>query len=473
METVPQFIAGEWRSDGRPSPLINPFTGARIAQVMTATDEQVDAAVESLAASFRQHRPLPLHERHRILSRAAELVTERGSSLIASIVAESGFTVQDATTEVARATQTLQLCAEEARRITGDMVPMEGAPGVTGRIGFTMRHPLGVVCAITPFNSPLNTVVHKVGPALAAGNAVLLKPALATPMTSVLLFEILLEAGVPPHLLALVQGDGPDVGQRLLENPAIRFYAFTGSTAVGEHIASTIGLRRRQLELGSIASTIICQDADLDVALPLVVAAGYRKAGQVCTSVQRLYVHEDVLEDATDRLVARVAALSVGDPADPGTFVGTLINEAAATRVASWVQAAVDAGAERLVGGDRDGALLQPVLLRDVDSTMDVLRREVFGPVVSIVPFSDLDKALSQANDSPFGLAAGIFTDDLPRAMRAASELEMGSVHINQTSSSRIDLMPYSGAKSSGYGQEGPRYAIREMTEERLITITT
>lgn len=473
MEIVPQFIAGEWRTDGRPAPLLNPYTGAHFADIMAATDVQVDTAVESLVSAFRQHRPLPLHERYVILSRAAVLVTERSAALIASIVAESGFTVQDATTEVLRATQTLQLCAEEARRLTGDMVPMEGAPGVSGRIGFTMRHPLGVVCAITPFNSPLNTVVHKVGPALAAGNAVLLKPALATPMTSVLLFEILLEAGVPPHLLALVQGDGPDVGQRLLENPAIRFYAFTGSTAVGEHIASTIGLRRRQLELGSIASTIICEDADLDVALPLVVAAAYRKAGQVCTSIQRLYVHEDVLEDATDRLIARIGGLSVGDPADAHTFVGTLIDDAAATRVDSWVQAAVDAGAERLLGGERERALLQPVLLRDVDSTMDVLRREVFGPVMSIVPFSDLDKALSQANDSPFGLAAGIFTNDLPRAMRAASELEMGSVHINQTSSSRIDLMPYSGAKSSGYGQEGPRYAIREMTEERLITITT
>jgi len=428
-------------------------------------------AVDSLATSFRQHRPLPQHERHQVLSRAARLLSDRRDTFIATIVAESGFTVQDAATEVTRATETLQLCAEEARRITGEMVPMEGAPGITGRIGFTVRHPLGVVCAITPFNSPLNTVTHKVGPALAAGNAVLLKPAPATPMTSALLVELLLDAGVPAHLIALVHG-GPDVGQRLLEHPAIRFYAFTGSTAVGEHIASTIGLRRRQLELGSIASTIVCEDAHLDIAVPLIVAAGFRKAGQVCTSIQRLYVHEDVLEETTDRLVAGVTALKVGDPTDPATFVGTLIDEAAATRVASWAQAAVDAGAERLTGGERDRALLQPILLRDVDGTMDVMRREVFGPLMSIVPFTDLDKALSEANDTPFGLAAGIFTDDLPRAMRAASGLEMGSVHINQTSSSRVDLMPYSGAKSSGYGQEGPHYAIREMTEERLITIT-
>lgn len=472
MEKVRQFIAGGWRTDGRPVPLIDPYTSRVIAEVMTATDGQVDEAVDSLVAAFAREPALPLHERSRILSVASVLVEQRRDDLVRTMVAESGFTVQDASTEVTRSSETLRLCAEEARRITGEMVPMEGAPGVTGRLGFTVRRPLGVVCAITPFNSPLNTVTHKVGPALAAGNAVVLKPALATPMTSVLLFEILLEAGIPPHLLALVHGDGPDVGQRLLEHPAIRFYAFTGSTAVGEHIARTVGLRRRQLELGSIASTIVCDDARLDRALPLIVAAAFRKAGQVCTSVQRLYVQEAVVDEVTDRILAGVAGLKVGDPADAATFVGPVIDERAAVRVASWAQAAVDGGAQRLAGGERDGALLQPIVLRDVDPSMDVVCREVFGPLLSIVPFRDLDAALTEANDTPFGLAAGIFTEDLQRAIAAATRLDVGSVHINQTSSSRVDLMPYSGVKSSGYGQEGPRYAIREMTEERLISVT-
>lgn len=472
MEIVPQFIAGEWRHDGRPVPLVNPYTAETIAEVMTATDAQVDEAVASLAAVFRGGPPPPLHERHRVLRRASQLVEDRRDLLVRTMVAESGFTVQDAMTEVTRASETLLLCAEESRRIAGEMVPMEGAPGTSGRLGFTVRGPLGVVCAITPFNSPLNTVAHKVGPALAAGNAVVLKPAPATPMSSVLLVRILLDAGVPRGRIALLHGDGPDVGQRLLEHPEIRFYAFTGSTAVGEHIARTIGLRRRQLELGSIASTLVCPDARLDVAVPLIVAAAFRKAGQVCTSVQRLYVHEDVLEETTERLLDRVRSLQVGDPTDPATFVGTLIDESAARRVESWARTAVEGGAEMLGGGERDGALLQPIVLRGVDPRMEVICREVFGPLVSIVPFRDLERALEQVNDTPFGLAAGVFTEDLSSAIAVASRLEVGSVHINQTSSSRVDLMPYSGAKVSGYGQEGPRYAIREMTEERLITVT-
>lgn len=472
MEKVRQFIAGEWRTDGRLAPLVNPYTSEVIAEVMTATDDQVDQAVDALVGAFHRGSELSMHERAAILSSASGLIEHYRTDLVRTMVAESGFTVQDASTEVSRASETLRLCAEESRRITGEMVPMEGAPGVTGRLGFTVRRPLGTVCAITPFNSPLNTVAHKVGPAIAAGNAVVLKPALATPMTSVLLVEILLEAGVPPHLLALVHGDGPDVGQRLLDHPGIRFYAFTGSTGVGEHIARTVGLRRRQLELGSIASTIVCDDAQLDRAVPLIVAAAFRKAGQVCTSVQRLYVQEAVLEAVTDRLLAGVEALRVGDPTDEATFVGPVIDEKAATRVASWAQAAVDRGARRLAGGEREGALLQPIVLRDVDPSMDVVCKEVFGPLLSIVPFRDLDAALAEVNDTPFGLAAGIFTEDLQRAIGAATALDVGSVHINQTSSSRVDLMPYSGVKSSGYGQEGPRYAIREMTEERLITVT-
>ena len=472
VESVPQHIAGSWTSEGRPLPLVDPFTGLTISEVATASDAQVDAAVATLSSATTRP-PLPLHERARVLRRTSELVAERRERIVATIVGESGFTVQDATTEVDRAVETLLLCAEEARRLVGEMVPLDGAPGIAGRLGFTVRHPVGVVCAITPFNSPLNTVSHKVGPAVAAGCPVLLKPSPRTPRTAVLLVEALLDAGLPADHVALVHGDGPDVGQRLLDHPDVALYAFTGSTAVGEHIARSVGLRRRQLELGSIASTIVCADAHLDAAVPLVVNAGYRKAGQVCTSVQRLYVQQDVLDETVDRLLAAVAALRVGDPTDPATQVGTLITEEAATRVAAWAQAAVDGGAERLAGGGRDRALLEPVVLRGVDATMDVMRREVFGPLLSIIPFRDLDEAVSGANDTPYGLAVGLFTDDLPRALAAATRLRFGSVHINQTSSARVDLMPYGGVKASGTGQEGPRYAVREMTEERLVTITT
>lgn len=472
MQSVPMFIDGGWTTEGRRSPLLDPYRGEAIGEVVEATAEQVDRTVQQLADGFAQQGPLHAYERYEILARASRLIDERRDSLIASIVAESGFTVSDATGEVNRAIQTLLLSGEEAKRLAGEVVPFSGAPNTSGRVGFTIRTPIGLVCAITPFNSPLNTVAHKVGPALAAGNPVVLKPALATPMTAVKLCEILLDAGLPPRLLALVHGGGAEVGQRLLEHPAIRFYSFTGSTEVGRLIARTVGLRRTQLELGSISSTIVCEDARLDQAVPKAVAASFRKAGQVCTSVQRLYLHEDIADEVTERLLADLAGRQVGDPSDAETFVGPLIDQDAAVRVQDWTQRAVDAGARRLVGGDRDGALLQPMVLEGVDPTMDVVCREVFGPVVSLIRYRDLDAAIEQINDTPFGLAAGIFTDDLRRGFRAAERLHMGSVHINQTSSSRVDLMPYGGAKDSGSGQEGPHYAMQELTEERLVTFT-
>lgn len=472
MPIVPMLIDGEWVGDGASTPIVNPWTGNTIAEVAEASDAQVDRAVQVLADRFAADGPLHPYERYEILARASQLVGERRDDLVATIVAESGFTVADATGEVNRAVQTLLLSGEEAKRLAGEMVPFGGAPNISGRIGFTIRVPIGPVCAITPFNSPLNTVAHKIGPALAAGNPVVLKPAIATPMTAVKLCEILLDAGLPPRLLALVHGAGSRVGQRLLEHQAIRFYTFTGSTEVGRRIAATVGLRRTQLELGSISSTIVCDDARLDSAVPKIVAASFRKAGQVCTSVQRLYVHDDVADEVTSRLLADLTARQVGDPTDPDTFVGPLIDEEAAVRVQDWADRAVGAGARRLTGGERDGALLQPSVLERVAPDMDVVCCEVFGPVVSVIRFTDLDATITQINDTPYGLAAGIFTDDLRRGFAAAERLHMGSVHINQTSSSRVDLMPYGGVKDSGSGQEGPHYAMRELTEERLITFT-
>lgn len=472
MQTVPMFIAGEWTTDGEPVPLTDPYHQSTIAEVATASEAQVERAIHHLSESFASDGPIHPYERFEILSRASTLVDERRDELIATIVAESGFTVADATSEVNRAVQTLLLSGEEAKRVTGETVPMSGAPNVRGRMGFTIRVPIGLVCAISPFNSPLNTVCHKVGPALAAGNPVILKPALATPTTSVRLAEILLDAGLPTRLLSLVNGSGSEVGQRLLEHDAIRFYSFTGSTEVGRLITRTVGLRRKQLELGAISSTIVCEDARLDVAVPRVVAASFRKAGQVCTSVQRLYLHEDVADETTDAVLAELASRKVGDPSSPDTFVGPLIDLEAAERVERWIARAVDGGANRLVGGDRQDAVLQPTVLTEVDDRMDVVCREVFGPVVSIIRYRDLDDVMGQINATPYGLSAGIFTEDLNRGFRAAEQLRMGSVHINQTSSSRVDLMPYGGVKDSGSGQEGPHYAIRELTEERLVTVT-
>ncbi len=352
------------------------------------------------------------------------------------------------------------------------MIPVEGALQQDGRLAFTLRVPLGVVVAITPFNAPLNTVAHKIAPAFAAGNAVILKPSTSTPVTACKLTEVLIDAGMPPGFLSVLHGGG-DVAQNLLNDERVRFFAFTGSTEVGRIIQRAAGLRRTQMELGSIAFTILCDDADLDRALPKVINAGYRKAGQVCTSVQILLVQNRIMDAVQARLAAMVGRLKFGDPCDAETVVGPLISEAAAIRVESWIEEAVRKGAQRLAGGERRGAVVPPTLLTGIDARMQVGCREIFGPVVCLAPFATLQEAIDRVNATPYGLATGIFTNRLLDALTAARRLEVGGVHINETSSSRVDMMPYGGSKDSGFGREGPRYAIHEMTEERVVTIAT
>jgi succinate-semialdehyde dehydrogenase/glutarate-semialdehyde dehydrogenase len=384
---------------------------------------------------------------------------------------EAGFTSSDAGGEVRRCVQTLKLSAEEARRLAGEVIPLAGAPQQGGRLGFTLRVPLGVVLAITPFNSPLNTVAHKIAPAFAAGNAVILKPASATPLTACRLAEVLLEAGLPKGFLSVLPG-GPQVADWLIADERVRFFAFTGSTEVGRSIQARAGLRRTQMELGSIACTIVCDDANLEQALPKIVNAGYRKAGQVCTSIQLLLVHQSIIDTVEKKLADLVSNLAYGDPGDDKTFVGPLISEKEAIRVESWLREAVARGAKQLAGGVRKGAVVPPVLLANIDESMKVGCQEVFGPVVCIVPFDTLDEAIGRVNSTPYGLATGIFTNRLADAFAAARRLEVGGVHVNETSSSRVDLMPYGGSKDSGFGREGPRYAVHEMTEERIVTFT-
>lgn len=471
MTTYPLIIGGERVTGDGTMPVVDKFTGTTIGEVACAGRAHVTAAVSAAAHAFAT-RPIALHERYALLTRAAELVRQRHAAFVESIVGESGFTVTDAATEVSRAIETLTISAEESKRIHGDMIPLEGAPGVTSRLGFTLRVPLGVVCAITPFNSPLNTVVHKVAPALAAGNSVVLKPASSTPMTASLLCDVLIEAGVPAGYINLLNGNGRDIGTWLLEEERIRFYTFTGSTAVGKSIQRAAGLRRTQLELGSISSTIVCDDANLEWAVPRCVNASFRKAGQVCTSVQRLFVQQDILREFTDRLIAATNAAKVGDPRDPETMVGPMIDEKEAVRGEAWVKEAVSQGARLATGGRRNGAVLAPTILLQATPSMRVMCEEVFAPIISIVPFTTLEAAIAQVNDTPYGLAAGLFTSNIGRALQAARTIEVGTVHINETSSSRVDLMPYGGVKDSGFGHEGPKYAIREMTDERLVTVT-
>lgn len=463
------LIAGQWQDGCDSSAVLHKYRQQPWSVAQLPSRENVARAVAAADAAFR-HSTLDGHTRGAILDRAAAILERRTEELVAVMQAEAGFTGHDAANEVRRGVITMRLSAQEARGFGGEFVPMEGAPGQAGRIGFTLRVPLGVVCAITPFNAPLNTVVHKVGPALAGGNAVVLKPSLHTPMTACILAEALMEAGLPPGLLSVLHG-GAQVAQWLLDEPAVRFYAFTGSTEAGRAIQQRAGLRRTQMELGSIAHCIVCDDADLDRALPKLVNAAYRKAGQVCTSVQVLLVQRPLVDEVEQRLAASVQALAFGDPAAEGTVVGPVISLAAAERIEAWVEQAVAAGARRLAGGVREGAVVPPTLLADVPARTPLGCQEVFGPVMCIAPFDTLDEAIARVNATPFGLATGVFTNRLGDALAAARRLEVGGVHINETSSSRVDLMPYGGSKDSGFGREGPQHAVREMSEERMVTL--
>lgn len=470
MERYGLFIDGGWRETGRWQEVRNKFTGEVIAQVSMASQEDVAQAVRA-ARRAADRGPLPPYQRYEILKRAGELLAERAEEFARTIAAEGGKPLKEARVEVSRAIQTLTLSGEEAKRIHGEGVPVEAAPGSENRMAFTIRVPVGVVCAISPFNFPLNLAAHKIGPALAAGNAVVHKPAGATPVTAAKLCQLLIDAGLPPGYLNLVFGPGSQVGEWLLENPEIDMYTFTGSAAVGERIKAKSGLRRVTLELGNNSAVIVHRDADLAAAAHLSAARAFANAGQVCISVQRIYVHQDVVDAFTEALVAATRALKVGDPLDPETDVGPMISEAEAARAEAWVQEAVAGGARILTGGTREGVLFQPTVLVDVQPHMKVVCNEIFAPVVTVIPYETLNEAIEAVNDSPYGLQAGIFTESLEVAMEAARRIRVGGVMVNDTSVYRADLMPYGGVKGSGIGREGPKYAIEEMTDLKLVVL--
>jgi acyl-CoA reductase-like NAD-dependent aldehyde dehydrogenase len=412
MTIVRPFYASNWHNGDRVTPITDKYSLEQIGEVGESSPQAISEGLEALRAGQAALKQSP-YERSQLLIRAARELESRFDVFVASIVDDTGFTVGDATLETRRAIQTLILTAEETKRLVGEMIPFEGAPSGSGRVGYTTFHPLGVVCAITPFNSPLNTVLHKVAPALGAGNAIALKPAELTPFTAQLLVELLLDVGFPPELIAFFPGKGETVGQALLESSIPNFYAFTGSTEVGTHIRNSIGIRPSQLEMGSIASTIICDDANLDRAVPLCVEGAFRKAGQVCTSIQRLYVQDGCYDDVAERFAQSLRERKVGDPRDADTFVGPLISRDDCVRVTAWVAEAVDEGAKVLYESSGPGVAIGPTVLGDVPPTSRLMNREIFGPVVLLQRFSDLETALDGANSTPFGLAAGIFTRDI------------------------------------------------------------
>jgi acyl-CoA reductase-like NAD-dependent aldehyde dehydrogenase len=463
------LIDGRWCASGTELVVSDKYTRQPLAAIQQARPGDVEAAVT--AADAAAQRPMPAARRHDILSEASRLLAARREEIREVYVAETGFTPADADTEITRAVATMRLSAEESVRIAGEEVPVAAAPGSEGRLAFTIRVPVGVVAAIAPFNAPLNTVAHKVGPALAAGNAVVLKPARPTPLCSVALAQILLDAGLPPGFLQLVCGPGETVGAALVADRRVRFFTFTGSTAVGLAVKQNSGIARTHLELGSNSASIVAADADLDLVVDLVSRAGYRKAGQVCTSVQRLIVHRAVADHLAGLLAKRVAQLRAGNPRDPGVGVGPLIAPAEAERAHGWIRQAVEEGATVLAGGERDGPVLAPTLLRDPPRHSRIMTGEIFAPAVALVAVGGLGEAIEEVNAGEYGLQAGVFTRDLDAAFQAARRLRVGGVMINDTSSYHADAMPYGGVKNSGYGLEGPRYAAADMTDPRIIVL--
>lgn len=463
------YVAGSWRGAERDEEVRSPFDGEAVETVPVASAADAQAALAAAEEGARAMRALSAWERSEILRRAADALEGQLDKLARTIAQEVGKPLLEAANEAKRIPDLLRVSAAEGARMHGETVPVDAAPGGAGKVAFTFRQPCGIVVAITPFNYPALLVMHKVGPALASGNAVILKPARQTPLTALFLTRVLLDAGLPEHGLQCITGPGSELGDVLCGDPRVRKISFTGSTEVGERITRVAGVKRLSLELGSNCPLIVLPDADLDQVAAATLAGGYVNAGQVCISVQRVLVAEEVYGDFVDALTPLVRGLRTGHPLAEGTDVGPVISEAEAERVERTIRDAVGRGATLLTGGERAGAVISPAVVGDVDPAMDLSRKELFGPAVALTRVTGIDQAIAYANDSEYGLGAGLFTTDIGHALRFAREVDSGSIQINSTPLWRADLMPYGGLKGSGIGKEGPRYAIEEMTELKTV----
>jgi glyceraldehyde-3-phosphate dehydrogenase (NADP+) len=462
------FLDGEWVDRDEKREVVDPANGEKIDTVPEASADDMRAAITAAGAAFEVNHPFPAHRRIGILRGAADQVAGRHEEFSRTIAREGVKTIREARKEVTRCIETLRVSSEEARRITGETVPFDQSPGAENRFGYYTRVPVGVVGAITPFNDPLNLVAHKVGPAIAAGNAVIVKPHEETPLSALLLAEAFEAVGLPAGLLQVVTGAGAVVGDALVTDPRVRTLSFSGGRETGEKILARAGLKKVGMELGSIAPVIVMADADLEEAVASSVSGAYWAAGQNCLHVQRLLIHEDIYEEFVERFVGATEAYKVGDKLDEDTDMGPLITEDVARRVEAWVQEAMDGGARLLTGGKRKGSFYAPTLLDRVPDGCSVAAREVFGPVSVVWPFRDLEDALDKANEVDFGLQGAIFTRDLGTAFRAVERLRCGGVMVNDSTDYRIDAMPFGGMKGSGLGREGVKFALEGMTEIKL-----
>jgi acyl-CoA reductase-like NAD-dependent aldehyde dehydrogenase len=463
------FLDGEWLETGEWLEVRSPYSGDVVATVAKASAEHARRAIEAAERAMRE--PLPAWRRADILERASKLIEERNEELARSITAEAGKPIRNARVEAARAVNTYGLSAGEARRLSGEVVPIAGTQPGDGHIAWTVRVPIGVIGAITPFNFPLNLVAHKLAPALAAGCAVVLKPASSTPLTALRLASILEEAGLPPGWLHVLPGSAAELGPVLTDDERVRMITFTGSGQVGWGIRQRAFRKKVALELGNASPVLVEADADLELAAQKVATHAFAFAGQTCVSVQRVYVRDEVFDAFAERLVPKVEGLRTGDPADEATDVGPVIDRDNHERVLAWIEEAKAGGATVLTGGVEENGVLRPTVLTDVTAEMRVCREEIFGPVCSLSRYSSLEEGFRLANATEYGLQAAIFTRSIEPAVRATRALEFGSVMINEAPEWRVDQMPYGGTKASGNTKEGPAYTIREMTEERLVVL--
>ncbi len=465
------FLNGNWENRDEVIEVINPFDGSVVDTVPKASPADVEAALQGAEASAKVIVGLTGFERGEILKRTAALMMERLDDLARTLSSEEGKILAEAKFEVDRAAQTIEISGEEAKRLGGEVLPLDGGKDVKNKFGFTLRVPCGVVAAIAPFNFPLNLVCHKVGPAIAGGNSVILKPATDTPLVSLKLVEILLEAGLPPQAISCITGSGAVIGDAICSDERVRKISFTGSKEVGEQICKVAGIKKVTMELGSNSPLIVLPDADLDLVAKVTVATGFANAGQVCISAQRMIVHDSVHEAVMNALVPKVEALVTGNQLEDGSNMGPMVRNSDAERVESWIKEAAVAGAKVVTGGERSGALMQPTILDNVTPDMRVSREEIFGPAVGVHKVNNVEEAIRLANDTEFGLSAGVFTQDVDAAIRFAHEVHSGNVHINWGPMWRTDGMPYGGLKGSGTGKEGPKYAVEEMTETKTVVI--
>lgn len=463
------LIGEKWVDKEEKIEVRNPFNNELIDTVPSGDSKDVKGAYQAAEEGFKINRSLAVHQRISILYKTAEIIKDRHEEFAKTIATEGSKTIKEARKEVSRCIDTITISAEEARRIVGETIPFDSREGSENRVGYYYRFPIGIILAITPFNDPLNLVAHKVGPAIAGGNAVVLKPATVTPLSALKLGEAMIEAGLPWKILNIVTGYGSKIGDDLVEDPRARMISFTGGTEAGEDIVKKAGLKKISMELGSNSPVIVMDDADLEQAVELSVSGAFWAVGQNCIGVQRIYIHQDVYDQFEKMFVERTKKMKVGYQLDEDTDMGPMITESEAERVEMWVKEALLSGAELLTGGKRKGTLFEPTVFRNMPSAAKLNCEEVFGPVVNLYKVTSLDEAITLANTVKYGLHGAIFTRSLSHAFRAIKELDVGGVMVNDSTDYRIDMMPFGGVKWSGLGREGIKFALLEMTEPKVV----